>query len=159
MMLTVDEWKRLSSRIVEGPNGCWISNWSLRKKNGYTQFWLRGKQTFVHIVIYEYLRGLIPEGLELDHLCRIKCCVNPAHLEPVPRLENVRRSNADYKKYITHCTKGHEYTKENTSIYVDKAGYSHRYCNECNRLASKARYYKSLNWVQELLGDSNEVVD
>jgi hypothetical protein len=72
-------------------NGCWI--WQLqRSPNGYGRTQRNGKVTTAHRASYERLVGPIPEGLHLDHLCRVRLCVNPAHLEPVTPLENNRRS-------------------------------------------------------------------
>ena len=66
---------------------CWL--WTGPKyHNGYGQ--ARGGR--VHRLMYEALVGPIPDGLELDHLCRIRECVNPEHLEPVTRAENARRA-------------------------------------------------------------------
>jgi hypothetical protein len=70
---------------------CWI--WLGRiKKDGYGQQDIEGKGKYAHIVMYIMHKADIPGGLELDHLCKIKCCVNPDHLEPVTHSENIRRS-------------------------------------------------------------------
>jgi hypothetical protein len=86
-----------------------------------------------HRVAYELVIGQIPAGLELDHLCRNVVCVNPAHLEPVTRAENMRRRSAAQ----THCKHGHEFTPENTYYYWH--GGRHRACRACGR-ATVARY-------------------
>lgn len=76
---------------VDEATGCW--NWKRAKKqDGYGCLVLNGKQLRAHRVVYTHLVGEIPEGKELDHLCRNKACVNPAHLEPVTKSENVRRA-------------------------------------------------------------------
>ncbi len=71
---------------------CWLWTMSLDGR-GYGQMWDREKRTRVtaHRFLYEHIVGPVPEGLDLDHLCRVRHCVNPAHLEPVTRAENVRR--------------------------------------------------------------------
>ncbi len=72
-------------------NGCWL--WTAaRNENGYPLLWAGGKMIRAHRFSYEVHVGSIPAGLDLDHLCRVRHCVNPAHLEPVTRSENLRRS-------------------------------------------------------------------
>lgn len=69
---------------------CWV--WQLYKVGaGYGRMTVAGRQVLAHRHYYEQHVGPIPEGLELDHLCRVRCCVNPAHLEPVTHAENQRR--------------------------------------------------------------------
>jgi len=84
-----------------------------------------------HRFAYEQVKGPIPEGLVLDHLCRVPRCVNPNHLEPVTESVNVRRGIAPAARWAarTHCDTGHEYTPENT--YRTKAGA--RVCKTCRR--------------------------
>lgn len=77
-----------------------------------------GKAEYVHRHVYELIVGLIPPGLDLDHLCRNRSCGNPLHLDPVTRGENVRRSPiapAAVNARKTHCKWGHEFTPENTT--------------------------------------------
>lgn len=88
--------------------------------------------TYVHRAAYEVLVGPVPEGLELDHLCRVRHCYNPSHLEPVTRLENMRRT---MKNGPDHCPQGHEYTPENS--YVHARG--DRQCRACNRDRARRR--------------------
>lgn len=122
------DWDVLSLLIrksVALDSGCW--EWSgYKNKNGYGATVLKGKKLLAHRVSYTYLRGPIPTGLVLDHLCRNHACVNPDHLEPVTHAENMRR----WSTSITKCTNGHEYTDSNT--YIDPSG--GKRCRECNRL-------------------------
>jgi len=82
---------RVSGRIEKGSYGeCWI--WTgARDEDGYGRVWANGTTGRAHRVIFEALKGAIPEGLVLDHLCHTPSCVNPDHLEPVTIRENVRR--------------------------------------------------------------------
>ena len=88
-----------------------------------------------HRYAYEELVGPIPEGLQLDHLCRNRSCVNPDHLEPVTCRENLRRGEtlnaANLAK--THCPAGHPYAGENLSITAK----GFRECIECGRTRSR----------------------
>ncbi len=96
--------------------GCWIWRGAVNRA-GYGAFSVDGTTRRAHRVSYELRVGPIPEGLHLDHLCRVRACVNPAHLEPVTHAENVRRGA---RAGQTHCKRGHEFTPENTR--VDKSG-------------------------------------
>lgn len=93
---------------------------------GYGKFPLGGKEVAAHRVAYELTKGPIPEGLVLDHLCRVRLCCNPDHLEPVTHAENVRRGERATK---THCINGHAFTPENT--YITRKGWRH--CRACRR--------------------------
>lgn len=86
----MDWQKAFESHVHHDPNsGCWL--WAGADNGvGYGKF--RGK--YAHRVSYEAAKGPIPDGMHLDHLCRIRCCVNPDHLEPVTNAENARRGKA-----------------------------------------------------------------
>lgn len=108
------------------PNGCWI--WQgAPKGNGYGQWSVGPRRVYPHRWAYENFVGPIPDGYDIDHLCHVRMCVNPAHLEAVTHQENVRRRVA--RK--THCVNGHEYTPENTYWWTDGARYSCRFCRTC----------------------------
>ena len=83
-----DETRWLAKVEVQSP-GCWV--WQTGLSNGYGSYSPGGKSKQAHIYVYELLVGPVPEGLELDHLCRVTACVNPDHLEPVTHLVNVHR--------------------------------------------------------------------
>lgn len=68
----------------------WDGN--IKPKGGYGLFKVRGKKILAHRAVYEVVVGPIPEGMTLDHLCRVTLCVNPEHLEPITRSENSRRA-------------------------------------------------------------------
>ena len=75
---------------VGHPLGCWL--WTGALTRDYGSFWLDGNQRPAHRYSYELLRGPIPDGLQMDHLCRVKHCVNPDHLDPVTPATNLRRA-------------------------------------------------------------------
>lgn len=103
----------LDSIVIPFPGGCWLWTAPLRN-DGYGEIGSggrEGKQILAHRASYLSFVGPIPDGLELDHLCRVRCCVNPAHLEPVTRAENNRRGLNGVLK--THCKRGHLFVPEN----------------------------------------------
>jgi hypothetical protein len=102
---------------------CWIWN-AKRAHNGYGQFYVSGRQVIAHRFSYELHVGPIPEGLQIDHLCRVRACVNPAHLEVVTHAENMRRIRR------SHCIHQHPLTDDN--VYFDKVR-GKRHCRECRR--------------------------
>lgn len=117
--------------------GCWLWTKSL-SHNGYGRAVIsRGKNLAVHRISYEAFVGPIPAGLQLDHKCRVRCCCNPAHLEPVTRDENIRRGNAPHvvNARKTHCNRGHAFTAENTI----RTGRGARACRACRDITNKER--------------------
>lgn len=123
--------ERFWEKVTPEPNtGCWLWIASIRG-DGYGQYSFNQRPRSAHRVAYEQLVGAVPKGYELDHLCRIRSCCNPDHLEPVTRRENCHRGLRG--KLHTHCPKGHEFTPENTVI--NNRG--HRYCLSCSRATYK----------------------
>lgn len=111
--------------LPESQDQCWLWGGCV-VGNGYAGIRLRGRSVRVHRLIYEHIIGAIPEGLELDHLCRVRLCVNPWHLEPVTHLVNMQRGVIATK---TECCRGHAFTLENTYRYGER-----RHCRECVRI-------------------------
>lgn len=116
---------------------CWI--WTKGLADGYGAFSIDNVQHKAHVLSYTWIKGEIPEGWERDHLCRVRACVNPDHLEAVTHRVNVARGVSPHGRNIikTHCPQGHEYSTENTYRY--NGG---RYCRECNRQACLDWYYR-----------------
>jgi hypothetical protein len=118
----------------EGADTCWIwRGCRFSGSGGYGLFPIRGKSMKAHRWSYEFMVGAIPEGLQLDHLCRNRACVNPWHLEPVTARVNNSRSQSlsALQSRQTHCLHGHEFTEANT-----RRTHGRRYCISCyqNRL-------------------------
>jgi len=99
---------------------------------------------YAHRASYEMFRGKIQPGLQLDHVCRVRLCVNPMHLEPVIRLENVARgASGDFQASKTHCPQGHPYDTTNTLLISRLDGKSvSRMCRECSR-ERRRQWYKT----------------
>lgn len=111
---------------------CWL--WTGYTDKGYGRLSIQDRPGLhAHRVMYQELVGPIPEGMHLDHLCRVRNCVNPDHLEPVTPLENVRRSPLTHGSE-THCPSGHPYDDENTIRYRGR-----RYCRACRDRRNAAR--------------------
>lgn len=143
----LSERERLLAKVSKDPNtGCW--NWTgALQANGYASMRVqRGearagwRTTSGHRLAFELYRGPIPEGMELDHLCRNRRCVNPDHLEVVDRATNTLRGDAPaligaLNASKTHCNSGHEFTAANTYQRPDGG----RTCRMCARLRARER--------------------
>ena len=110
----MDIFERFYKKVQMEPNsGCWLWEASCGR-NGYGCFQVGKKNRKAHRVSYELHIGPIPDGLQLDHLCRNRCCVNPDHLEPVTNRENcLRGETGKYQRDKTHCPHGHPYSGSN----------------------------------------------
>lgn len=119
-------------RSVEEQDGCWIRTAAVNPKTGYTHVAVQrhGKRTYyyAHRIMYVVKKGLIPDGLTIDHLCERPACCNPKHLRAVTHRANVLRSkknptaiNARRKK----CVRGHRFELNSRGVRV---------CPECRHL-------------------------
>lgn len=118
---------------------CWEWTGCL-DSGGYGQFSWNGKKVLVHRFSYELSMGFtIPTGLEIDHLCKTRKCVNPSHLEVVTKTENLSRGNGAHKNQntgTTICRRGHKFTPENTVLYH---GSGKRACRICKNHGARMR--------------------
>ncbi len=113
-------------------------------EGGYGQFFPGdGKRWRAHRWAWVQENGTIPEGFELDHLCRNRKCVRIDHLEVVTRRENQRRGDSPTGRNARKeaCPAGHAYDSENTYRYTSGTGSKHRQCKTCNRERARARYH------------------
>lgn len=148
-------WERVDkSGTVENPF-CWV--WTgPRMPNGYGSSNFRaGGSFYPHRIAYTLLVEPIQRGLEIDHLCRNRACLNPAHLEPVTKLENIRRGRGgNHHRVKTACFRGHPYTPETTRVFttvkVDGAIGTHRQCLICKRMVGAESQRKRRKKAREL---------
>lgn len=134
---------RFWSKVHPCPiTGCWLWGGGLNRANeGYGKYLHDGRKALAHRVSYAALEQPIAAALQIDHLCRQPCCVNPEHLEPVTGRVN-RLRGTGFVAYLatrTHCPVGHEYTPENTTISGGT-----RTCRAC-RLVRKRAAYRAAN--------------
>lgn len=132
---------RFARRVADidgAMNDCWL--WPLSTtKTGYGQLgWqVSGRRSHVlaHRVAYALYCGPIPDGMTVDHLCRTRACVNPAHLRLLTNAANARDNGMAHR---THCPQGHPYSGAN--LYVSPKG--HRFCRACHRVTNANWYRK-----------------
>ncbi len=139
--------KRFHKNFIPVTNsGCWLWIGSLSVSNnkyssGYGSFMVNGKTVRAHRYSYEQKFGLIPKGLELDHKCRVLCCVNPDHVEPVTHQENVRRGNSGkHFRDKMHCPGGPPYSGSNLYNRPDGG----RDCKVCQRRRNREYILRNL---------------
>jgi len=134
--------KRFFKHVNIAESGCWEWTGS-GTKAGYGRFGNGERVVGAHCFSYEYFKGPIPEGYEIDHLCHNPKCVNPDHLEAVTREENLKRQyfygRGDQQREKTYCPKGHPYDEENTYYYRNAQGNIARQCKTCMRLRERNR--------------------
>lgn len=114
-------------------DGCWTWNGGTTV-HGYGQMSVNYRKVLAHRFAYELLVAPIPAGMEIDHLCRVRRCVNPRHMEPVTHAENMARQVPR-----SHCPQGHEMTEANT---VRRADTGYRMCRQCRDERNRRGYQR-----------------
>ena len=130
---------RIWQRIDKVDGGCWLWR-GPRGQDGYAHVWVGGgsltrTKVYLHRWVYEQEVGSIPEGLVLDHLCRVRHCVNPAHLEPVTMRVNILRGDAPPARNakVRNCLHGHRL--DGANLYLAPSG--RRRCRACQSAAGR----------------------
>lgn len=142
--MRANRWENIERQIMPvTESGCWL--WmGPEYPLGYGRAYFGNRTVRAHRLVYEHFIGPIPKGLHSDHLCRVSCCVNPAHIEIVDARTNVLRGvgpSAQRAKQ-THCKNGHELT-----IVQIRNGHPSRGCKICISVKHRARYRETKNWT------------
>jgi hypothetical protein len=122
---------RITDHLTVRPNGCWT--WGrAHKTTGYACVWWEGQQRGLHRVLYELVRGPVPDGMYLDHVvCDDRSCPNPWHVEPTTNAANMHRTVRERMAARGTCKHGHDDWKVKAS--------GKRYCAECARIEARER--------------------
>lgn len=143
---------RLAAKILkDDSSGCWLWRGSNDGDQGYGRFYLNGRLLGAHRASYILHCGPIPDGMDIDHICRVPSCVNPEHLRTATRQENLATArkhglalggaaSGEKQKSKTHCPQGHSYE----DAIITKRGW--RRCRQCfyeKERIRKRRIYKS----------------
>lgn len=131
------------AKVERAEGGCWL--WTgARLPNGYPVFNIGGRspiERYAHRASHLLFKDPIPEGYQIDHLCRVKHCVNPEHLEAVtPKVNTQRALPYVVRPHRTHCRRGHEFTDENT-VWFPVKGTRRRKCRTCENEGQMRRYH------------------
>lgn len=114
---------------------CWI--WQGATSSGYGRVYFDGRVRPVHHVVWTLTIGAFPEGVEADHLCRVRACCRPSHIEPVPQRINLLRGASPAAGYArrSHCAAGHPLEGPNADVYIQPGRPTWRHCRVCRSSA------------------------
>lgn len=127
--------QRFALRYEIAENGCW--NWTGAIHLGYGEIRWKGRLFRAHQIAYLLFKGDVPEGLEIDHLCENRRCVNPDHLEAVTHQVNIARGRLKTRQ--SHCNSGHPLSGENLGWHRTQGT---RFCIACSRANAHRQYRK-----------------
>lgn len=139
---TLERTYRGDPRYEVTENGCWT--WlGAKNRKGYGHMQWNGEAGGAHRIFYKALRGPIPEGQQIHHVCRNKACVNPDHLQVVTPRQNTMLDDTPARRNAekTHCKHGHEFTPENTIIRADG-----RECRACRYRSNAEHNRRKRGW-------------
>lgn len=123
--------ERLLDRVLK-TESCWLWQGACTR-GGYGELMIDGKMWYAHRLSHELFKGPIPPGLDIDHLCRVRNCVNPDHLEAVTRKVNANRGLCGiHNLRKTHCPRGHLLAGDNLRISGIRRGV--RLCKQCRKM-------------------------
>jgi len=130
-----DLFARIEGKIEKIPeSGCWIWTGNL-SHDGYPYMHVWKRKRYMHRICFELEYGReIPDGETLDHLCRVRCCVNPFHMQQVSLADNIARGNYGWRGFLTHCKRGHPLSGENIYLW-----HNVRICRACRKQTAEER--------------------
>lgn len=125
-------------RHIEITDTCWLWTGGTNR-TGYGRGYFRGRMISPHRLVYEIVQGDLIPGMSIDHLCSVRLCVRPDHLEQVSFKTNTARGSgaSTVNRLKTHCVSGHEFTEENTYVYWRGRGC--RTCRKAQHVVSNGR--------------------
>lgn len=122
--------QKFLSQVEINPHGCW--RWTGHLEKGYGRFAKSPNRVRCHVAMYRAVIGDPPIGLCLDHLCRVRSCINPLHLDPVTNRENTLRGISPICHPKERCSRGHELVGQN--VMMDSWG---RHCRICKAITRR----------------------
>lgn len=138
--------RRLARRI-DFSGDCWLWT-SYVEATGYARVYINGGREFAHRFMWESVVGPIPDGMQIDHLCRVRHCVNPGHLRVVtPRVNTLASpvAPAAINARKTHCHNGHQFSADNTYLNLN----GQRICRQCRREWEWRAYWNRKGRLEE----------
>lgn len=128
---------RVDPNVMFNGTPCWLMKGD-PARCGYARFWLNGRHVPAHRFTYERFVGIIPDNLEPDHLCKVRNCASPLHLEIVSHRDNSLRGDSPPANHArkTRCVNGHKFSTENTYLHPVA---SHRSCRACRNAVHRER--------------------